>query len=229
MRILKSPFHYEIFEGMNYNERKKLAQELIRQDKYADAIIEYSNLFTENPKDLENLEQFVFLFGRIMDGNYDFEPQTSDQYRIRGIAKFYRNEIENSIKDYDKALMLNSNHDYALKSRAFSLKSLGRIEDAIADLNKAIKINPRGEYYDDLAELYAPIDIQVALGYHQKAVEYSPDEARLWYNYGVDLMDNQQYKEAFSKYEKAIELWPEYEDAIVNRKYLLENFRDEIG
>ncbi|WP_300492264.1 hypothetical protein [Flavobacterium sp.] len=110
---------------MNYNDRKKYAEELIKQDKYPDALVEYSTLIKENPKDTQIIERFVFLWTRIQEGNYDFEPDTPEQYTMRGIAKFYNNETENSIKDFDKALSLDPNYDYALKSRAFSLKFLG--------------------------------------------------------------------------------------------------------
>lgn len=208
---------------MNYNDRKKYAEELIKQDKYPDALVEYSSLIKENPKDTQIVERFVFLWTRIQEGNYDFEPDTPEQYTMRGIAKFYNNEIENSIKDFDKALSLDPNYDYALKSRAFSLKFLGRLEDSITDLKRALSIQETGEYYDDLSDIYALIgDTKTALEFHQKAIETSPNDARLWYNYGVDLAESGNLKEALNKFNKAIELWPQYDDALVNRQHVIE-------
>ncbi len=208
---------------MNYNDRKKYAEELIKQDNYPDALIEYSTLIRENPKDTQIIERFVFLWTRIQEGNYDFEPDTPEQYTMRGIAKFYNNQAENSIKDFDKALSLDPNYDYALKSRAFSLKFLERLEDSIVDLKRALNIQETGEYYDDLSEIYALIgDIKTALEFHQKAIETSPNDARLWYNYGVDLIESGNLKEALNKFNKAIELWPQYDDALVNRQYVIE-------
>ena len=122
---------------MNYSERKLYAEELVRQDKYPDALIEYSALFKENPKDLENMNQFIFLFQRINAGNYDFQPDTTEQYVMRGVAKFYNGEFENSIHDYNKALSLDSKNHYALKSKAFSLKTMGRMDEAISNLTSA--------------------------------------------------------------------------------------------
>jgi tetratricopeptide (TPR) repeat protein len=208
---------------MNYNERKKHAEDLIKQDKYSDAILEYDILFKENPNDPQNKERFIFLWSRIQSGNYDFEPKTSEEYTMRGISKLYNKEIKNSIIDFDKALSIDTNNHYALKSRAFSLKSLGQMEDAIADLKKAISIQPTGEYYDDLSEIYQLIDdSKTSLEFHQKAIETSPENSRLWYNYGVDLAESGNLKEALSKFDKAIELWSKYDDAIVNRKQIID-------
>ncbi len=185
---------------MNYNDRKKNAQKLIRQDRYLEALDECSAMYKENPKDVENISLIAFLKGRIKDGIYDLEPENAEDYLMRGIARFQRDEIEYSIEDYSKAINLDPNNHKALKCRAFSLKHLGRLKEAIDDLETAINIMPRGEYYDDLAEIYIVVnDMETALKCHKKAVELSPDEARLWYNFGVDLAENNQPKEALSK------------------------------
>jgi len=83
---------------MDYSERKKVAQSLVTEDKYPDALREYVLLFKEDPKDEECLNAILFLFGRIVDGNYDFEPTTSDEFVMRGVSKFYQGEFESSIK-----------------------------------------------------------------------------------------------------------------------------------
>ncbi len=207
---------------MQYEERKKYAEKLIQQDQYPAALIEFSALFKENPKDPQNIERFTFLFSRIQEGNNDFEPESAEQYVMRGISKFYNQELNKSIEDYDKALALDPRYDFALKSRAFSLKFLGQIEEAISDLKKAISIQPAGEYYDDLSEIYHLIgDLKTSLDFHEKAIEASPNDPRLWFNYGVHLIEDNNLKDALVKFNKAIELWPKYEDAIANRDLLL--------
>lgn len=214
---------------MDNLERKKRAHLLVEQDKYPDALKEYAILLKENPKDSEIIETVLFLFSRILEGNYDFQPDTADEYVMRGISKFYHLEFEDSIDDYNKAINLKPDHDYAIKSKAFSLRSIGRIEEAIELCKQAITINPVGEYFDDLAELYDLIgETNLAFDNYKKAVKASPDEFRLWYNFGVHLMENRRYKEAIDKYEKALILWPQYEDAIVNRNWIYENFKEQL-
>ena len=209
----------------DYQTRKKKAEEFIRQDNYPEAISEFLELFRENPKDPDVIRNIIFLYSRIHKGNLDFVPKTAEHFVMRGIARFYEQEYDGSVSDYGAAIKLDPKYDLAYKSRAYTLWFLDRREEAISDIERAIEINPIGEYYDDLGGFYAwAEDTENALAYHKKAVEVSPDSPRLWYNYGVELMEDGQYKEALKMYEKAIELWPLYDDALHNRKYILDNF-----
>jgi tetratricopeptide (TPR) repeat protein len=207
---------------MTYNERKNRAFKLIREDNYLKAIDEFSKLYYENPKDSEVLKASLFLFSRIVQGNYDFEPITAEQFGFRGVSKFYMGEIEASVRDFNQALSLNPKMDYYLKCKAFSLRFLKKYDQSIVELEKAIAIRPHGEYFDDLAEVYSIIgDNGKALLNHEKAVKYSPEDPRLWYNYGTYLGQRKHYEKAIEMLDKALELFPLYEDALHNRKYYL--------
>jgi len=206
--------------SMSFEERKRRAHKLVKEDNYVGAFAEFCQLYLANPKDVEIIKICSFLLDRIIEGNYDFEPQTAEQFIFRGISKFYKKEYEASINDFDKALSINSKLDYALKCRAFSLTSLKKYSLAIKELEKAIQIKPTGEYFDDLAENYSRIgDIKSALIYHEKAVANSPDEARLWHNYATQLGECGQIEKAISMFDRAIELFPLYEDALHDRQY----------
>lgn len=58
-----------------------------------------------------------------------------------------------------------------------------------------------------------------SIEYHQKAITASPDDARLWYNYGTHLGKMNMVAEAVSKLQKALELYPSYDDAKHNLAY----------
>jgi len=209
---------------MDYSERKKVAQSLVTEDKYPDALREYVLLFKEDPKDEECLNAILFLFGRIVDGNYDFEPTTSDEFVMRGVSKFYQGEFESSIEDYNQALLIEPDNDYAHKSKSFSLRFIGQSDEAIVELEVAISINPVGDYFDNLAELYDLLgETRLAFENYQKAIIASPDDCRLWYNFGVHLMEKQDLNGALEKFDKAIELWPLYDDAIHNKNWIIQN------
>jgi Tfp pilus assembly protein PilF len=132
-------------------------------------------------------------------------------------------DLENSIKNLDQAIKLDPKNHYAYKSRAFSKLHSNKGKEAFDDIRQAIDINPAGEYIDNLAQFYSEIgDTANALKYYQKAAETEPDNARLWYNYGVELMENKEYQRAYEMYKKAVELWPQYPDANSNIQYLLD-------
>jgi tetratricopeptide (TPR) repeat protein len=208
----------------NYEERRKKAEELIRQDNYMQAMEEFLLLFKESPSDVDIIERVAFLYSRIHQGNLDFVPETAEQFVMRGIAMFHECQYQESVHDYTEAIKINPKYDFAYKSRAYTLWFLNKRDEAVSDIWRAIEINPIGEYYDDLGGFYAWAgDRANALIYHRKATEVAPDSERLWYNYGVELMEDGQYKEALKMYNKAIELWPLYDDALHNRKHLIDN------
>jgi tetratricopeptide (TPR) repeat protein len=210
---------------MDYFAKKKIGEELIRQDNYPEAIVIYLELFKENPNDIEVIEKIIFLYSRIHQGNLEFVPKTAEHFVMRGISRFHEEQFNDSVNDYSEAIKLDPKCDLAYKSRAYSLWFLDKREEAISDIEQAIALYPIGEYYDDLGGFYAWAgDNANALIYHKKAVETTPDSARLWYNYGVELMEDRQIKEALKAYDKAIELWPLYDDALYNRKFILDNF-----
>jgi tetratricopeptide (TPR) repeat protein len=212
---------------MNYEERKKKAFKLIEEDNYRKAFDEFASLFYENPKDLELIKVCFFLLDRMIEGNYDFQPETAEQFIFRGVSKFYKSEYLNSIEDYDKAIAINPKLDYAIKCKAFSLTFLSKYEQAIECLEKAIQINPAGEYYDDIAENYSKLgDHKSASIYHEKAIQFSPNDFRLWYNYGTHLGAHGDFERAIKMFDESIRLYPLYEDAIHNREYYLKRLKE---
>lgn len=213
---------------MNYQEQKAKILKLIQEDSYLPAFRECANLIYENPRDSEMTEVCLFLWSRIIEANYDFEPETAEQYHFRGLSKFYKGEVEASIKDYDKALSLKPRMDYVIKTKAFSYHHLGQFEKAIELLNEAIAIKEAGEYYDDLAENYSKLgDAPKTLFYHEKAIQTSPKDPRLWYNYGTHLGVCGEFKKAIQMFDEAIRLWPHYEDAIYNRDHYRKRLKNK--
>jgi tetratricopeptide (TPR) repeat protein len=203
---------------MNFEQKRQFGLGLIEKDDYREALTVFTELFQEDPHDKEVLAKCLFLFSRIIEGNYDFDPETPEQYIFRGVSKFYKSELEESIKDFEKALSLNSKLDYAHKCKAFSLRFMNRITEANSELRKAIELKAHGEYYDDMAENYAFLGDSVnAIKCHELAVNASPKDPRLWYNFGVHLGELKRIKEALDCFNKAIEFWPEYPDALHNK------------
>ena len=208
---------------MTYEERKELVNKLVEEDNYSPAFQELALLFIENPKDKEVLHNSSFILSRIIEGNLDFQPQTAEQYLLRGISKFYKNFFLESLDDYEKALKIDPEFHYVIRCKALSLTHLQKFDLAIIELEKAIKIYPNGEYFDDIAENYAKInDIKNALVNHEKAITFSSENPGFWYNYGVQLAESNYIEKAIEMFNKAIEINSKYEDAIHNRDYYLD-------
>src|SRR5690606_32328390 len=135
---------------MNKEELKKEIAQLIKEDKYPDALQACGKLIRLHGSDEEIMNLCSFLFNRIQDAHYDYTPSTSEEFVLHGIAKFYKEEFESALTDYNKAIELDPNYDYAYKCRHLIYGGLGKISEALMDLTKAIELNPTGEYYNDL-------------------------------------------------------------------------------
>lgn len=110
------------------------------------------------------------------------------------------------VKNSKKASQLN-----AELGLAYVIK--GRYEQALAKLNKAIKLNPdNAKAYLYIAELYRRLkENERADDYFKRALEVDAEDSSINNNYGAFLCANKKYDEAF-KYLKIALLNPVYPD-----------------
>lgn len=181
------------------NYKQKIA-ELMKADRYADAFIYCGKALRENPHD-EDVQQIA----------------------IRGIAHLYANQIESALYDFNLAIEADNEYDYAWKSRSFLNFISGQLYQAERDIRKAIDINPTGEYHNDLGNIKSQQDNSnpESLDYYLKAVQLNPVVEMYWYKYGSVLAEKGKLKEELIAFDEALKLNPNYEDAIVNRDYIL--------
>lgn len=214
---------------MTFEQKIKEGLRLIKEDSYPQALQVLGEAYIERPQDKELLQCIAFLWQRITEGNYDIIPETPEQFIMRGNARLHKTEYDGAYSDYSKAIKLDPKFDFAYKCRGFLMALQGKHKDAHADYSVATKLNPgRGEYWDDAATSFeATGDIYQAHLCHETAVKKSPEDPRLWYNYSVFLVNHlQDAKAGLEKLNRALEIWPEFEDALVNKAYLLKVLKD---
>ena len=80
---------------------------------------------------------------RKLEPGHGFPSATSIRaYNNRGVAKNNLGRHEEAIADYDEAIRLNPDYDYAYNNRGVAKKNLGRHEEAITDYDEAIRLKP---------------------------------------------------------------------------------------
>lgn len=80
---------------------------------------------------------------RDLDRSVALEPGAGWLYAWRGIAKVaIRHDSAAALKDFDRAKKLDQDYDRIFAWRASQLIKMGRPKEAVADLLKALKINP---------------------------------------------------------------------------------------
>ena len=76
-----------------------------------------------------------------------------DAYDYSGDAKFYLGEYDSAVDYYTKAIDLNPNDPEYYYDRSWAYKQMNKLEDAIVDANKAIRLDKRPCYYYHKARL----------------------------------------------------------------------------
>jgi tetratricopeptide (TPR) repeat protein len=115
-----------------------------------------------------------------------------------------------AFRQYKKALKANSESSESLLGLADILRRSGRFRDSIAELEKAIRLEPGNAYYhmklaEALREMGEPTK---ALAAAQYAVVVQPDEPFYHYWIGDLLIQMKRYEEALQSFRAAIELSP---------------------
>ncbi|WP_423128807.1 tetratricopeptide repeat protein [Gaoshiqia sp. Z1-71] len=138
----------------------------------------------------------------------------------RGISYNLKDDFENSLKDLNAALELDSNNSDALYYRAIALSRLDKVKEAIEDLNRLIDLNEsdKAELFNNRGYSYMLLkDYEAALKDYNKAIELEPHYASYRFNRAYLYQDNGKNKEAIDDYNLVIELEPENYIAITNR------------
>lgn len=174
-------------------ETKKLIEENNRN-------IEISNLFNlayqaDNNKDynlcIDYYNKIIEMTDNLLkeyDENSEKYSKYKNNYLIaynnRGIAKNNLGLYEEAIKDFDKAIELDSNYLSAYNNRGISKAKLGNNEEAIKDFNKAIELNPNiSEAYNNRGNAKNNLkQYEEAIKDFDKAIKLKANNAQAYLN-----------------------------------------------
>jgi tetratricopeptide (TPR) repeat protein len=208
---------------MTFEEKLKYGNQLIKDDKYLEAFDIFCDLSYERQDDLELSKTALYLFSQIVEGNYDFKPSTANEFLFRGVSRFYKNELDDSNNDYDKALSLNPKLDVAYYHKGLNYGHQKKFELAITEIEKAISLNPNGTYYNEMAQQYFELGLfKECFQYHDKAIEQSPSNAYFWFTYGAHLSKGGLDANALLKLQTAVELDPKFDKAKIALDYVIQ-------
>jgi tetratricopeptide (TPR) repeat protein/CHAT domain-containing protein len=104
-----------------------------------------------------------------------------------------------------------------------TLGSLGRHEEALVSIDKAVKLKPNSHE----AWMYHGITLgnmdrqgkEKSINSFDKAIELKADFHAAWMYRGITLATLSRFQEAVASYDRAIEIQPDYEDAWIRRSY----------
>ena len=144
--------------------------------------------------------------------------QSANAYFYRAYARYLLTENQGSFDDYTMALSFNPEMVLAYNNRAVSARALGRTDDALRDLDRAIKLSPlRAELYANRGYV-KELDIddpRAAINDFSRALSLSPANSNYYlmrasalqsvFEFGLACKDYEQAKRLLSGNQKALE------------------------
>lgn len=138
-----------------------------------------------------------------------------------------RRDYAESVKDFDRAIALGPKgtpgEELPWYGKGASLILLGRYEEALRAIDKALDLNPHNEVAwlnkgNALTKMGRLVD---ALRCFNAAIKVNPGYEVAWNNKGNTLARLGHHDEALACYERALEIDPDYRGAWVNKGFVL--------
>lgn len=109
-------------------------------------------------------------------------------------------------------------------SAGIRLEAAGQIEQAIAEQERALEIDPKlAQAHVNLISLYGRTGQPAKAEEHfRAAIAIDPNQADCYYNFGVLLYGQEKYREAGNAFRKALDINPYYPEAHNNLGFVLE-------
>ena len=146
-------------------------------------------------------------------------PDISVAYVNRGSYNFNNASYDEAIRDYSKAIELDTSYALAYYNRGIAYYSVGKPDYAIIDFNKAIQLNPgyvnaynnRGIAYMNWGKTYE------AINDYNEAIKLNPNYTDAYYNRGIAFKTVGNLAEAIIDFSMVIKQNPDFIEAYINR------------
>ena len=144
-----------------------------------------------------------------------------------------KNNIQEAISVYDRALSLKPDFAEAYAKRGIAKSVIKQPEAAIADFDQALSLNPDDAevYYNRGSVGFDLGDYEAVIADFDRAIHLKPNLARAYYNRGIAKGNLGNHEAAIADFDRAIHLKSDYADAYYNRgiaKFILGKYQGAI-
>lgn len=164
-----------------YNNRGVLFQKI---GDINNAVIDYQmavqidSNYTEARNNLEKAKALQYEIETYTNTN-EYNPKKSQIFNDIGVKKAMNGDFENSIIEFNKAILLDSLNMDAYKNRGNAYASLQKFDEAIVDYNKVLKHNPNDAgIFMNIGNIKHQMNDKSACEYWQKALDLGISEAQ---------------------------------------------------
>jgi tetratricopeptide (TPR) repeat protein len=159
---------------------------------------------------------FVFALVLLLQGALIAQDkEAADKLIDEGVAYHDKGDYEGAIDKYDKALKVDTFNLKALGEKAYSLLSLEKYDESVAQCQLAIKKHPGDEGLHMIYVVYGnALDEQKktdkSIEVYDEGIKLFPDSYMLHFNRGVSLASVKKYDDAIQSYQNALRLNPRH-------------------
>ncbi len=166
----------------------------------------------------------------------------ADVYNKLGIIACQKEDPQNAVEYFKKALKINPRYTEASLNLAISLNDLGQYDDASKTFSKAAEVvraeresvdpylsGKLANEHAKLGDIYSEIGLlDEALVQYRKALSMRPNFADVLTKLGIALREKGLFDEAIEKFNKAKQTNPQYTNAMVHLgiTYYMKGFID---
>ena len=157
------------------------------------------------------------------------KPNNPILWTDRGFVLQKLNRQQEALESYEKALAVNENFYEALIGRANNLILLQQPQEAVSNLDTALKINPKDyQVWYTKGHILGQMlnEQQEALMAFNQAIELNDQYAPAWLGQGLTYMAIAKDQEALESFNRAKNLNPQNPYIWYNRGLVLENLQD---
>ena len=135
-----------------------------------------------------------------------------------GVIECRLRNLEEGLRLLRFSLTVEPNQPDALAQKALALFELGRLDEALADCDRAIALSDacRSAHVNRGLVMVHKKRYEEALASFDRALSFAPGDAKLLSNRGVALAGLKRFDEALADCRRAIELAPDFASAYVN-------------
>lgn len=179
-------FSIFVYEGINNRKQLELQekqQQALLQEKQEEdrRVKQIEEDLKKKKEELDKIYNNAFdaFFNKKYTKAIELTTETIDEdpnyymgYNLRGIAKAYNRNLEEGLKDIDKALQIAPDYGYARFNKALAFELFGRYEEALTWYNKALEVEDYKWSYYGIASIYGRKgDVENTVKYLKKAVD----------------------------------------------------------
>ena len=179
----------------------------------------------------------IFSNGKIKEAIIEIEvlinqyPSSPLLFNVSGAFHKSNGQLEDAIKKFKQAIILNSNYAEAHYNLGVVHSELDQIIDAIKNYEDALAIkNEYPDAHNNLGNILLNLDkIEAAARHFELAIEFNPQFSQAYNNLGITNRRRGHPLEAGKNFDKALSINPNYAEAANSRGNIFQDYFDQVN